>query len=111
MQNLYREQGNMAEIKREKGNIGKQGSGKILPINPLDYESENNPTKLQGTRGFSQGNKGTRFLPKRPPACPTNDTLKDRVYSRSVVQTGKNIVFCLFGHVFYCYSKVVLMVV
>ncbi len=58
---------NMAKIKREQGNIGKQGSGsgkqglgsgKILPINPQDYQSENYANKTPGNKGFYQGHPG-----------------------------------------------------
>ncbi len=35
-----REKGYVAMCKREHRNIGKQGSGKILPINLLDCQSE-----------------------------------------------------------------------
>ncbi len=62
----------MQSVYREQGKIGKQGSGKIHPFNPLwidihlTIDLEKNPAEVLGTRGFSRERRGACYTVKIP---------------------------------------------
>ncbi len=60
-----RNKGTWPKLKGNKGTEGNRGQIKCsLSIN-LTVNLKNNPTKLQGTREFSQGNRGAYNAPKQ----------------------------------------------
>ncbi len=58
-----REQWNMRNISREQRNIGKQGSGKNLSVNLLDYQTEKQPYKNSREQGDFLKEKGEHVTP------------------------------------------------
>ncbi len=42
----------MAKIKRGQGNVEEQGPGEILPVNPLDYQSEKYANETPRKKGI-----------------------------------------------------------
>ncbi len=69
-----------------------QGSGKILPINPHDYQSEKQSYRIPGnkgpTRGFSQGNRRT--------CNPLNDPHPWAPEARGQPKLPNSFIFLLF---------------
>ncbi len=59
--------GNKGTWQKLKGKMGKQGSGKILPINPLDYQSEKLSYKPPGNKWGFLKRTGKHAVPLTDP--------------------------------------------